>query len=83
MVAFHDALYKGFLELFQSETNTLYKMKELWNYWQYLFEKTEESKEVAKYIKQIRKAQRSAEYLAAAKTIFTTCKIKEESRFEG
>lgn len=83
MVAFHDALYKGFLELFQSETNTLFKMKELWNYWQYLFEKTEESKEVAKYIKQIRKAQRSAEYLSVAKTLFTVCKIKEESRFEG
>ena len=81
MLAFHDRLYKEYFELMQSDTNTLYKMKELWNYWQYLFESMD--KPMAKYIKQIRKAQRCRDYEAAARELFASCKIKEGASFEG
>ncbi len=83
MIAFHDKLYEEFLVLFQSETNTLFKMKELWNYWQYLFVEIENSKAVSKYIKQIRKSQRAADYLSVARMLFAMCDMKEEARFEG
>lgn len=81
MLAFHDRLYQEYLELMQSETNTLYKMKELWNYWQYLFESDE--KPVTKYMKQIRKAQKGRDYRAAAGELFAACKIKEGARYEA
>lgn len=81
MIAFHDRLYAEYFELMQSDTNTLYKMKELWNYWQYLFESMD--KPMARYIKQIRKAQRCRDYEAAARELFTSCKIKEGASFEG
>lgn len=81
MIAFHDRLYKEYFELLQSDTNTLYKMKELWNYWQYLFEP--EEKPMAKYIKQIRKAQKGRDYEAAVRELFAACKIKEGASFEG
>lgn len=81
MIAFHDRLYGEYFELMQSDTNTLYKMKELWNYWQYLF--TSEEKPMAKYIKQIRKAQKGRDYEAAARELFAACIIKEGASFEG
>ena len=81
MIAFHDRLYKEYFELLQSDTNTLYKMKELWNYWQYLFES--EEKPMAKYIKQIRKAQKGRDYEAAARELLAACRIKEGASFEG
>lgn len=81
MMAFHDRLYSEYFTLMQSDTNTLYKMKELWNYWQYLF--TSKEKPMAKYIKQIRKAQKGRDYEAAARELFAACEIKEGASFEG
>ncbi len=83
MVAFHNELYQAFLLLFQSEKNTMFKMKELWNYWQYSFEGKEESGAVSQYMKQIRKAQRAADYLSVTRTLSAMCNLKEEKRFEG
>jgi len=79
MMDFHDRLYREYYELMQSDTNTLYKMKELWNYWQYLFESTE--KPITKYIKQIRKAQKGRDYESAARELFAVCEIKEGASF--
>lgn len=75
--AFHDRLYQDYRALILGDVNTLFKMKELWNYMQYLFENRE------KYIKKIRKAQRSAEYESAVRTLFAECAIREDAGFEG
>lgn len=75
--AFHDRLYEDYRAVIPGDINTLFKMKELWNYMQYLFENRE------KYIKKIRKAQRAAEYESAVRTLFAECGIREDAGFEG
>ena len=75
--AFHDRLYRDYREMIPGDVNTLFKMKELWNYMQCLFENRE------KYIKKIRKAQRAAEYESAVRTLFAECEIREDAGFEG
>lgn len=74
---FHDRLYRDYRQIIPGDVNTLFKMKELWNYMQYLFENRE------KYIKKIRKAQRAAEYESAVRTLFAECRIREDAGFEG
>lgn len=74
--AFHDKLYQDYRAVIPGDVNTLFKMKELWNYMQHLFENKE------KYIKKIRKAQRAAEYESAVKALFNDCAIRENAGFE-
>jgi tRNA-dihydrouridine synthase len=75
--AFHDRLYGNYRQMISGDVNTLFKMKELWNYMQYLFENRE------KYVKKIRKAQRAAEYESAVRALFAECEIREDAGFEG
>lgn len=75
--AFHDRLYQEYRAIIPGDVNTLYKMKELWNYMQYLFENRE------KYIKKIRKAQRAAEYESAVGALFKDCAIRGNAGFEA
>lgn len=82
IIDFHDRIYHDYLELIKSDKNTLFKMKELWNYWQYLFESTEDEKTVEKYLKQIRKAQRGSDYKAAVRGLFAACEIKKQVRIK-
>ena len=77
--SFHDRLYEEYRKLMGEDKNTLFKMKEFWNYAQYLFDGTTSSK----YIKKIRKAKRGAEYEAAVKELFRECDIREDAGFEG
>lgn len=61
---FHDRLYREYSAVMSGERNTLFKMKELWNYMQYLFEGAE------KPLKKIRKAQSASDYEAAVRELF-------------
>ena len=62
--AFHDELYHTYLEIFASQRNTVFHMKELWSYLGRLFQGAE------KPLKQIRKAADSAAYESAVAQIF-------------
>lgn len=57
--SFHHRICHGYEEMMSGERNVLFKMKELWAYWDALFQGAE------KYIKKIRKASSLAEYHAA------------------
>ena len=59
--AFHDELYSEYQSAFSGEKPVLFKMKELWVYWGEQFPGEE------KALKQIRKAQRLADYESAAR----------------
>lgn len=74
---FHDRIYKDYMKIMSGDKNTLFKMKELWNYMQFMFENCE------KHIKKIRKAQRSADYESAVNALFAQCPFKPEAGFEG
>ena len=75
--AFHEALYHTYLDLFQSQRNTVFHMKELWSYLRRLFVGGD------KLFKQIRKAQGSAEYDAAVEMIFRTLPLRDVAEWEG
>lgn len=62
--AFHDELYHTYLEIFASQRNTVFHMKELWSYLSRLFEGAE------KPLKRIRKASDSPSYEAAVSQMF-------------
>lgn len=70
---FHDALYQTYLENFANGRNTVYHMKELWNYQYRLFEGGE------KLFKQIRKAQDTVVYEQAVDQIFRTLPLRQEA----
>ncbi len=61
---FHNELYKKYKESMLGETNTLYKMKELWIYMGRFFPDTE------RILKEIRKAESFMEYDIAVNRIF-------------
>ena len=70
---FHDELYHASLEAFHSQRNTVFHMKEFWNYLIRLFEGGE------KPLKQIRKAADSAAYESAVDRIFQTCPLRQDA----
>lgn len=65
--AFHDRIYRDYREIMQGDKNTLFKMKELWNYMQFMFGDRE------KCMKKIRKAKGAAEYESAVNMLFVPC----------
>lgn len=71
---FHDRLYTDYSKV-MGDKNTLFKMKELWNYFRYLFPEGD------KELKKVRKAQRSADYEAAVRELFAVCEIKKNAGF--
>ena len=76
---FHDRLYEEYRKLMGEDKNTLFKMKEFWNYAQYLFD----GQISQKYIKKIRKAKRGVEYETAVEELLQECDIREGAGFEG
>ena len=71
--AFHDELYHSYLEAFGSQRNTVFHMKEFWNYLSRLFEG------VDKPLKQIRKAADSRSYEGAVEQIFQSCELRQDA----
>ncbi len=57
---FHDAVYEGYCDYIQGETNVLFKMKELWSYMGVNFD--EGDPRVKKAFKQLRKSRTCADY---------------------
>lgn len=53
---FHDALYHEYQKVMSPDINVLYKMKELWAYWRYLFEDHDRD------IRRLLKAKKYKEY---------------------
>ena len=52
----HDTVYHEYQKIMSPDINVLYKMRELWTYWQTLFDGKE------KDIKKLMKAKKYAEY---------------------
>ena len=52
----HDTVYHGYQEVMSPDINVLYKMRELWSYWQVIFDGSERD------IKRLMKAKKYAEY---------------------
>lgn len=61
---FHNALFEVYAGLNFGEKNTLFKMKELWNYWGPLFADADRE------LKKVRKADRFSDYLPAVDMLF-------------
>ena len=52
----HDTVYHGYQEVISPDINVLYKMRELWSYWQLIFDGSERD------IKRLMKAKKYSEY---------------------
>ena len=68
---FHDRLLTGYAEIMSGDRNTLFKMKELWYYFQCHFPGCE------KEIKKIKKAQKLPDYRAAVQAMFESGRFVE------
>ena len=53
---FHDTLYHEYQKIMSPDINVIYKMRELWSYWQLQFEDSERD------IKKLLKAKKYSEY---------------------
>lgn len=73
--AFHDRIYRDYRKVMSGDKDVLFKMKELWNYMQFLFRDRE------KYIKKIRKANKAAEYESAVLSLFQSCEMIQEAGY--
>ena len=62
----HDTLYHEYQKIMSPDINVLYKMRELWTYWQTLFEGRERE------VKRLLKAKRYAEYEDIVYSVFLT-----------
>ena len=74
--SFHDELYHGYLDAFKSERNTIFHMKELWQFMLRSFDGGE------KQLKQIKKAENSAKYEAAVEEIFSSVPLRTDANWE-
>lgn len=70
--AFHEQLLKNYMTEMQSERNTLFKMKEYWNWLSQSFEGSD------RYMKEIRKADTIVRYRAAVRNLLANCLLKRE-----
>ena len=70
--AFHEQLLENYMTEMQSERNTLFKMKEYWNWLSQSFEGSE------RYMKEIRKADSLVRYRAAVRNLLANCPLKGE-----
>lgn len=69
---FHDRLLTGYAEIMSGDRNTLFKMKELWYYFQCHFPGCE------KELKKIKKAQKLSDYRAAVQAMFASGQFVED-----
>lgn len=74
---FHDRIYHDYAQIMAGDRNTLFKMKELWNYIQFFFGDRD------KYIKKIRKAKNFAEYERTVSALFSQCPFSPSAGFKG
>ena len=70
---FHTSLLTGYQEIMSGDTNTLYKMKDLWTFLSHSFESPD------KYVKKIRKATDASDYKLAVNALFRECALKSEN----
>ena len=70
--AFHEQLLENYMTEMQSERNTLFKMKEYWNWLSQSFEGSD------RYMKEIRKADTIVRYRAAVRNLLANCPLKGE-----
>ena len=69
---FHDRLLTGYAEIMSGDRNTLFKMKELWYYFQCHFPGCE------KELKRIKKAQKLSDYRASVQAMFASGRFVED-----
>ena len=67
---FHNSLLTGYHEIMSGDTNTLYKMKDLWTFLSRSFDNPD------KYVKKIRKATDITDYKIAVNALFRECALK-------
>ena len=70
---FHTSLLTGYQKIMSGDTNTLYKMKDLWTFLSHSFESPD------KYVKKIRKATDASDYKLAVNALFRECALKSEN----
>ena len=75
--AFHQEVLEGYRQAIPGDRNVLFKMKELWSYLAFSFEGAE------KPLKKLKKAQRMADYQAAAAAVLEDCPLAERPGFRG
>lgn len=71
-LSFHHRICHGYEEIMSGDRNVLFKMKELWAYWENLFEKEEKS------LKKIRKANSLSEYHTAVLMLLDQAAFQRE-----
>lgn len=71
-LVFHNSVFHAYETLMSGERNLLFKMKELWNYWVYLFGDWEYN------IKRIRKVESKQEYRMVVSQIVHSCEITDK-----
>lgn len=76
-LVFESDITKSYVNQQWGDKTVLFKMKELWNYWQYLFTESD------KYLKKIRKSQRVVDYENAVHELVKTCEIDASRGFGG
>lgn len=69
---FHNDILQSYQRIAFGERNTLFKMKELWNYWGTIFQDAE------RLLKRIRKADRFPEYQCAVDVLFQESEFTKE-----
>lgn len=69
---FHNDILDSYQKIAFGERNTLFKMKELWNYWGTIFEDAD------RLLKRVRKADRFSEYRSAVDRLFQECEFTKE-----
>ncbi len=62
--SFHDEIFENYASIMSGETNTLYKMKDLWTYLSKNFTESD------KYLKKIRKSNSFSDYKTAVNSLF-------------
>lgn len=68
---FLDRLYEGYRKELSGDKDVLFKMKELWSYFIWMFDDN------GKYVKEIRKAKSKTEYDMAVRSLLRDCQIVE------
>lgn len=74
--SFHDDILDSYCQLNFGEKNTIFKMKELWNYWGTVF------MNAPKELKKIRKAERFSEYIPAVDALFRDGELTESRSYQ-
>ena len=76
--ALQETFFKAYkrMDTFRSEKNTVFHLKELWQFLQHSFEGGE------KLFKQIKKAQNSPQYEQAVEEIFRQIPLREQALWE-